>query len=97
MAERAPADGWLVEQGIGEERALLYRAGHAVATQIRWPGGLEPGLVADGKGGADEEGFLAGVPVNHGAEGGQADHEGAEAERAALGKGAAKRLEVLYE
>lgn len=47
MAERAPADGWLVEQGIGEERALLYRAGHAVATQIRWPGGLEPGLVAD--------------------------------------------------
>ena len=38
---------WLVEQGIGEERALRYEGGHAVAARMRWPGTLEPGLVAD--------------------------------------------------
>lgn len=38
---------WLVEQGIGEERALRYENGHAVAAQMRWPGTLERGLVAD--------------------------------------------------
>ncbi len=42
------AEGWLVEQGIGEERAILYHAGHAVAARMRWPGGLEPGAVAQG-------------------------------------------------
>lgn len=47
MTEPAPADGWQVEQGIGEERALLFRAGQPVAAQLRWPGSLEPGLVAD--------------------------------------------------
>lgn len=44
----ARADGWRVEQGIGEERALLYRNGRAVAARMRWPGGLEPGAVLDG-------------------------------------------------
>ncbi|MFA9201591.1 MAG: hypothetical protein ACEQR8_10505 [Cypionkella sp.] len=39
--------GWLIEQGIGEERALRYSGGHAVAARVRWPGALEPGLVAD--------------------------------------------------
>ncbi|QDM40582.1 ribonuclease [Altererythrobacter sp. TH136] len=38
---------WLVEQGIGEERALQYRNGRAVSARLRWPGGLEAGLVAD--------------------------------------------------
>jgi hypothetical protein len=38
---------WLVEQGIGEERALRYLNGRAVAARLRWPGALEPGLVAD--------------------------------------------------
>ena len=38
---------WLVEQGIGEERALRYERGHAVAAAMRWPGALEPGLVAE--------------------------------------------------
>lgn len=42
------AEGWLVEQGIGEERAILYRAGQAVAARMRWPGGLEPGAVVEG-------------------------------------------------
>lgn len=38
---------WLIEQGIGEERALRYEGGHAVAARMRWPGDLEAGLVAD--------------------------------------------------
>lgn len=38
---------WLVEQGIGEERALRYERGRAVAARVRWPGALEPGQVAD--------------------------------------------------
>ena len=38
---------WLVEQGIGEERALRYENGRAVAARLRWPGGLEAGLVED--------------------------------------------------
>lgn len=38
---------WLVEAGIGEERALRYVNGRAVAARLRWPGTLEPGLVAD--------------------------------------------------
>ncbi|MGX7953256.1 ribonuclease [Tsuneonella sp. HG249] len=38
---------WIVEQGIGEERALRYENGRAVAARMRWLGELEPGLVAD--------------------------------------------------
>ena len=38
---------WLVEQGVGEERALRYENGRAAAARMRWPGGLEAGLVAD--------------------------------------------------
>jgi ribonuclease G len=38
---------WLVEQGVGEERALRYENGRAVAARLRWPGGLEAGAVED--------------------------------------------------
>ena len=38
---------WLVEQGIAEERAIRLDSDHVTAAAIRWPGGLETGLVAD--------------------------------------------------
>lgn len=38
---------WLVEQGIGEERAILLAADGVLAAHVRWPGQLEAGLVED--------------------------------------------------
>lgn len=51
MAERPKSGGteprWLVEDGIGEERAVLLSGDEVLAAQVRWPGQLEPGLVED--------------------------------------------------
>jgi hypothetical protein len=38
---------WLVEEGIGEERALLVEGGEAIAARVRWPGKLAAGQVDD--------------------------------------------------
>ncbi|WAT18848.1 ribonuclease [Aurantiacibacter sp. MUD11] len=46
MAER-PSDGWLVERGIGEERAIRSQDGEIVAARIHWPGNLTLGQVED--------------------------------------------------
>ncbi len=67
MVEPAP-DGWLVEQGIGEERAILYRAGRPVAARMRWPGGLEPGAVVEGVLVAKPQGSTRGLAAFPGGE-----------------------------
>jgi hypothetical protein len=40
---------WLVEEGIGENRAALVDGGTILAARVEWPGGLQPGLVAQGR------------------------------------------------
>ncbi|MDE2597525.1 MAG: ribonuclease [Sphingomonadales bacterium] len=38
---------WLIEEGIGETRAILTDGHDVMAAQLDWPGGLSPGTVAD--------------------------------------------------
>lgn len=38
---------WLVEEGIGEHRAVRLRGGEIVAARIDWPGGLAAGQIED--------------------------------------------------
>ncbi len=45
MAEAEPL--WLVEQGIGEERAVLVERGTIAAARLHWPGNLTLGQVED--------------------------------------------------
>ena len=40
---------WIVEEGIGEHRALHLRNGAIVAARVEWPGQLAAGLVADAR------------------------------------------------
>jgi ribonuclease G len=41
------AERWLVEEGIGEHRAVLLVGGEIVAAQVEWPGSLAAGEVGD--------------------------------------------------
>lgn len=38
---------WLIEQGIGEERAICLNDGEIVAARVQWPGSLATGMVGD--------------------------------------------------
>lgn len=38
---------WLIEQGIGEDRAILFDGGTAIAARMDWPGSLCGGQVED--------------------------------------------------
>tara|TARA_A100001391_G_scaffold180693_1_gene146277 strand:+ start:342 stop:1292 length:951 start_codon:yes stop_codon:yes gene_type:complete len=40
---------WIVEEGIGERRALLMSGGTPIAAKVRWPGELYAGAEFDGK------------------------------------------------
>lgn len=40
---------WLVEEGIGEHRAVLVEHGEIVAARIDWLDPIKPGLIADGE------------------------------------------------
>lgn len=47
QAQAAPA--WLVEEGIGEERAIRLAGAHIADAAIEWPEALRPGLVEDAR------------------------------------------------
>lgn len=40
---------WLVENGIGETRAILVGDGEILAARVQWDEGLQPGLVAEAR------------------------------------------------
>ena len=40
-------NGWLVEEGIAEHRAILLERGEVVAARLDWPGSLAAGLIED--------------------------------------------------
>ena len=48
MAETG-ADGWFLEQGIGEDRAVRLENGEIAEALVEWPGPLAAGLVEDAK------------------------------------------------
>lgn len=43
----SPRQEWLVEEGIGEHRAILLARGEIIAARLEWPGALAAGQVED--------------------------------------------------
>ncbi|HWU01399.1 MAG TPA: ribonuclease [Novosphingobium sp.] len=43
------AASWLIEEGIGETRALLVSGGEVLAARLDWPGGASPGAVEEAR------------------------------------------------
>ncbi|MGB3753638.1 MAG: ribonuclease [Parerythrobacter sp.] len=59
-------DGWLVERGLDENRAVLLEGGAVVAARLDWPGGLKTGMIADAVLAARQAGSARGtVRIEH--------------------------------
>lgn len=65
---------WLIEEGIGETRALLIEGEHVLATKIMWPGELAAGSRTSGRLTAKLKGTRRGVALLEGGTEALVDH-----------------------
>lgn len=65
---------WLVEEGIGERRALLVEGDHVLAAKVMWPGELAAGTRTTGKLTAKLKGTRRGIALLEGGTAALVDH-----------------------